>query len=69
MFRKCIALASFSTLALWANNAFALCIFGFGDCGSGGGGAVPEISGGGAIVALALLVAIVAIFYHRHSTR
>jgi hypothetical protein len=69
------SVAGFGMSLFMANQAAAWCIFGFGDtCGSGGGDgggttAAPEFDGPGAIAAIALLGTIVALIYHRSSSK
>jgi hypothetical protein len=67
MYRKLGATGVFLTATLWAQHAFALCLFGLGDCGgdTGGGGGVPEIDGTGALAVFAILGAVVAVLYGR----
>ena len=65
MYRKLGATGVFLTATLWAQHAFAFCFLGFGDCGGGDGGAVPEIDGTGALAVFAVLGAVVAALYGR----
>jgi hypothetical protein len=71
--RKLAVTISFLTATLWANSAYALCIFGicFGDGGDGGGGAspAPEIDGAGALSAAVLVVSVGALVYRRLNRR
>jgi hypothetical protein len=69
-----VTAAGFAMSLFMAQQAAAWCIFGFGDtCGSGGGDggttAAPEFDGPGAIAAIALLGTIVALIYHRSSSK
>ena len=63
MYGKLGATVTFLVTTLWAQNALALCIFGF--CIGGGGNAVPELDATGALAVFGLLGALVAIVYHR----
>jgi hypothetical protein len=65
MYQKLGATGVFLATTLWAQNALALCLFGFGDCGGGDGGSVPEIDGTGALAVFAILGSLVAILYRR----
>jgi hypothetical protein len=62
---------SFLTATLWANSAYALCIFGFCFDGGAGGGtsAAPEIDGAGALSAAVLVVTVGALVYRRLNRR
>ena len=70
-----VTATGFAMSLFTAKQAAAWCIFGFGDTcgGSGGDGggttAAPEFDGPGAIVAIALLGTIVALIYHRSSSK
>ena len=68
MYGKLGATVTFLVTTLWAQNAVALCIFGFcigGGGGGGGGNPVPELDATGALAVFGLLGALVAIVYHR----
>ncbi|MET0431436.1 MAG: hypothetical protein ABWZ86_03065 [Hyphomicrobium sp.] len=58
------AVAVFSVAMLWANDAFAFCLF---FCGppSPGPSAAPEIDGPGSLAAVALLMSVGAIVYRK----
>jgi hypothetical protein len=69
MLRKIIKVSATALLMslITAHQAFALCLFGLGDCSGGGSevAAVPEFDGPGGVAAIALLVGIVALLYNR----
>jgi hypothetical protein len=65
MLKTKTAIAAFSIAMLWANNAFAFCLFFCGGPGGGGSTPAPEIDGAGGLPAVALLLSVGAIVYRK----